>query len=202
MRPRSTLSYSVSCTPGLQKDFLLQHYGDRFAQGGFASFIFDYRTFGGSDGEPRNWVSPTRHLQDYESAVVFVKQELGDRVDINRINLWGLSLSAGHVLTLAGTSLRDNITSVVAQVNQPHGFNRVQQNSKGFQVAVLLVRAYCAASCPMLFLSCRCCMCAASCPMCFCLSRAKCHACASAPVPFPKLLCTMSVGVPVPGAIH
>lgn len=35
--------------------------------------VFDYRTFGGSDGEPRQWVSPRRHLQDWRAAVRFVQ---------------------------------------------------------------------------------------------------------------------------------
>lgn len=41
----------------------LHQYAARFAESGLASFVFDYRTFGGSDGEPRNWISPSRHLQ-------------------------------------------------------------------------------------------------------------------------------------------
>ncbi len=39
--------------------------------------VFDYRTFGGSDGEPRHWVSPRRHLQDWRAAVRFVQVGLG-----------------------------------------------------------------------------------------------------------------------------
>jgi alpha-beta hydrolase superfamily lysophospholipase len=94
----------------------LAHYGDRFAKAGFATFIFDYRTFGGSEGEPRHWASPSRHLDDFVSAVQYIKAELGDVVDVNRVNLWGTSFAGGHVLTLAGSRLRDDITSVVAQV--------------------------------------------------------------------------------------
>lgn len=101
---------------GCQKDMALAHYGDRFAKAGFATFIFDYRTFGGSEGEPRQWASPSRHLDDFVSAVQYIKAELGDVVDVNRVNLWGTSFSGGHVLTLAGSRLRDDITSVVAQV--------------------------------------------------------------------------------------
>ena len=35
--------------------------------------VFDYRTFGGSDGEPRHWVSPRRHVEDWRAALAFVK---------------------------------------------------------------------------------------------------------------------------------
>lgn len=58
---------------GSQKDFGLHMYADRFAQHGIASFVFDYRTFGGSDGEPRHWVSPSRHLEDWQAAFKHVK---------------------------------------------------------------------------------------------------------------------------------
>lgn len=108
----------VGAPAGCQKDFILDHYGDRFAKAGLASFIFDYRSFGGSEGEPRHWVSPRKHVEDYMSAVQFIKAELSDAVDLNRINLFGTSFSGGHVLTLAGTRLRDNVTAVVAQVSR------------------------------------------------------------------------------------
>jgi fermentation-respiration switch protein FrsA (DUF1100 family) len=102
--------------PGCQKDFALAQYGERFAQAGFASFIFDYRTFGGSEGLPRHWASPARHLDDYMSAVQYVKEQLGGEVDVSKLNLWGSSFSGGHVLTLAGSKLRDEVTAVIAQV--------------------------------------------------------------------------------------
>jgi len=106
------------CAPaGCQKDFILANYGDRFAKAGLASFIFDYRSFGGSEGEPRHWVSTRKHIEDYMSAVQFIKAELSEAVDVNRINLWGTSFAGGHVLELAGTRLRDNVTAVVAQVS-------------------------------------------------------------------------------------
>jgi hypothetical protein len=43
------------------------------AQAGIAAVVFDYRTFGGSDGEPRHWVSVTRHLQDYAAVIDHVQ---------------------------------------------------------------------------------------------------------------------------------
>jgi fermentation-respiration switch protein FrsA (DUF1100 family) len=55
------------------------------------------------------------------SAVEYIKSDLGSEVDVNRINLWGTSFGGGHVLTLAGTRLRDNITAVVAQVGAGEG---------------------------------------------------------------------------------
>ena len=58
---------------GGQKDMSLHLYAARYAKDGFASFVFDYRTFGGSSGEPRLWVSPRRHLQDWDEALTYLK---------------------------------------------------------------------------------------------------------------------------------
>ena len=58
---------------GGQKDMALHGFADRFASNGLAAVIFDYRTFGGSDGEPRHWVSPKRHLEDWTSTIQYVQ---------------------------------------------------------------------------------------------------------------------------------
>ena len=56
-----------------QKDMGLHPFAEVFAQRGLAVLIFDYRNFGGSEGEPRNWVSPKRHLEDWEAALDYVR---------------------------------------------------------------------------------------------------------------------------------
>lgn len=39
-------------------------YAESFAARGIATLVFDYRTFGGSDGMPRNLVDPFRCVRD------------------------------------------------------------------------------------------------------------------------------------------
>ena len=56
-----------------QKDMGLAPKAEAFARAGLAVLVFDYRCFGGSDGEPRNWISPARHLQDYTAALEYVR---------------------------------------------------------------------------------------------------------------------------------
>ena len=67
---------SLPLPQGAQKDMGLHMYAARFAAAGLAVFAFDYRTFGGSEGEPRNWISPKRHLEDWRAALDFVKSDL------------------------------------------------------------------------------------------------------------------------------
>jgi len=100
-----------------QKDFGLDKFAVKFTEAGYAVITFDYRSFGGSEGEPRNLVSPTRHLEDWDSAIEYVIKNLGDKVDVNNIALWGSSFSGGHVLVTAAKSARkDHIKAVISQV--------------------------------------------------------------------------------------
>jgi alpha/beta superfamily hydrolase len=100
---------------GAQKDMGLHQYAASFVTGGLAALVFDYRTFGGSDGEPRQWVSPSRHVQDWQSAVDYVKQQLYGQVDCSRMCLWGTSFAGGHVLVTAANNTA-NVVAVVSQV--------------------------------------------------------------------------------------
>ena len=84
----------------------------RFAQAGIAVFTFDYRNFGGSEGEPRYDVSAPRQLEDWRAAIRFARSLR--EVDGERMALFGTSYSGGHVLALA--SRDDALRAVVAQV--------------------------------------------------------------------------------------
>jgi hypothetical protein len=71
------------------------------------------RCFGGSDGEPRSWVAPKRHVADWLDAIKHVREQLADRVDVSRLALWGTSFAGGHVLVVA--SQTPNISAIVSQ---------------------------------------------------------------------------------------
>lgn len=49
--------------------FRLPAYAEHFARQGMACLVFDYRTFGDSEGEPRNYISPSQHLEDWQAAI-------------------------------------------------------------------------------------------------------------------------------------
>ena len=95
-----------------ERTFRLPAYAERFVERGIAAFLFDYRNFGGSDGQPRNLVDPSRHLQDWEAAVAHVRSLKG--VHNNRIALWGSSFGGGHVIVTAAKNA--GIDAIVAQV--------------------------------------------------------------------------------------
>ena len=97
---------------GGQRWMWLPAYAERFAQRGMAVFVFDYRCFNDSEGQPRNYINPKRHLQDWKAALAYVRTL--DEVDTRRIALWGTSFSGEHVIRTAADD--KGIKAVVAQV--------------------------------------------------------------------------------------
>ncbi|MDO0977682.1 alpha/beta hydrolase [Mycolicibacterium frederiksbergense] len=95
---------------GGTKDSGLEPFAERFAAAGIDVFAFDYRGFGASEGQPRQTISLERQLADFHSAIA-AAADLPD-VDRGRIGLWGVSMSGGHVLQVAGD--RDDIAAVIA----------------------------------------------------------------------------------------
>jgi dienelactone hydrolase len=90
----------------------LDAYAERFTQAGLAAFVFDYRYFGASAGEPRQLLDIRRQLADWRAAIAFVRGL--DGLDPERVALWGSSFSGGHVVMTAAQDHR--IAAVVAQV--------------------------------------------------------------------------------------
>eukprot|EP00198_Chlamydomonas_reinhardtii_P007562 XP_001696899.1 predicted protein [Chlamydomonas reinhardtii] len=97
---------------GAQKDLGLHRYADPFARAGMAVLVFDYRTFGGSDGEPRHWVSPRRHVEDWRAALAFVKVPHLDGMENAKANLRTRGLPA--VLRLLAAAAHDKLRAAAA----------------------------------------------------------------------------------------
>ncbi|WP_152042134.1 alpha/beta hydrolase [Salinigranum salinum] len=97
---------------GGERTWRLPAFAEWFAERGLAVFLFDYRTFGASDGVPRNLVDPFRHRTDWLAAVEYVRSL--PVVDGTRIALWGTSFSGGHVVEVAARV--DAVSAVVAQI--------------------------------------------------------------------------------------
>ncbi|WP_440005967.1 alpha/beta hydrolase [Halomicrococcus sp. SG-WS-1] len=95
-----------------ERTFGLEAYAEAFVARGYAVFLFDYRGFGNSDGEPRGLVDPEKQIADWEAAIDHVRRL--DGVDRGQIALWGTSFSGGHVVEAAAGDHR--IAAVVAQV--------------------------------------------------------------------------------------
>ncbi|MDT7606071.1 MAG: uncharacterized protein QOG96_574 [Pseudonocardiales bacterium] len=90
----------------------LQPFAERFRAEGFAAIVFDYRQWGGSDGEPRDELSVPRQLQDYRTVIDWTAAQ--PNIDPDRIVAWGTSFAGMHIIELAASDRR--LAASIAQV--------------------------------------------------------------------------------------
>lgn len=102
---------------GATRDMGLTSYAERFCAAGYRAFVFDYRHFGDSEGEPRQLLDIPRQIDDWTAAVHYVRSLPG--VNPDRVVLWGTSFSGGLVLSVAARDQR--VGAVVAQCPFTHG---------------------------------------------------------------------------------
>jgi pimeloyl-ACP methyl ester carboxylesterase len=96
-------------------------FAEAFANAGYAAFMFDYRHFGASGGEPRQVLVPSREVEDWLSAIAFVRKLDGIKPDA--IALWGTSFGGGLVTVAAA---RDgNVQAIIAQCPMMDGLASV-----------------------------------------------------------------------------
>jgi hypothetical protein len=83
----------VTCGCGLQgaqRDFGLHATAEQYVlRTGCVVVVFDYASFGGSDGEPRHWASPSRQLEDWRGAFAYATRTFPKA----KLVLWGTSYS-------------------------------------------------------------------------------------------------------------
>jgi fermentation-respiration switch protein FrsA (DUF1100 family) len=106
----------------------LPAYAERFAERGLGVLLFDYRTFGDSDGEPRNHVDPFRHVTDWRAAVSHARS-----LGYDTLGVWGTSFSGGHALV---TAANEDVDVYVGQTPFYDGVRTLlhitQQSGLGF----------------------------------------------------------------------
>lgn len=93
----------------------LGKFASVFAETGFAVLAFDYRHWGASDGEPRQWVSISKQHEDWFAAIQYAQQSLVSMVDSSRLVLWGTSFAGGHVIVVA-SKLPGQVKAVISNV--------------------------------------------------------------------------------------
>ena len=86
------------------KELIQPQYAQYFIDAGFAVLIFDYRRMGASTGTPRQHINPYDQHEDYKAAISYM--ETTPEVDADRIGIWGISYSGGHVLVVGATDPR------------------------------------------------------------------------------------------------
>lgn len=118
-RPAIVMAHGFSAV----KEMYLSNFAEKFVEAGLVVLVFDYRYFGGSEGEPRGRLIPAEQHEDYKNAITWLSQR--PEVDRDRIGSWGSSYSGGHVLHLAAFDRR--IKAAVAQVPLVNGWENAQR---------------------------------------------------------------------------
>ena len=113
------------------KELVQPDYARVFVDAGMAALVFDYRTMGTSEGEPRQHLDPWQQIEDYKNAISFV--ETRSELDADRIGIWGISYSGGHVLIVGATDPR--VKCIVSNIPVVDGFTtmRMVHGSLGFR---------------------------------------------------------------------
>lgn len=123
------------------KELIMPEYAQHFLDAGVAALIFDYRNFGASDGEPRQHIDPWMQIADYRSAIDAVSylDEFKADVDPERIAIWGISYSGGHVLAVG--ALDPRVKCIVSQIPVIEGLynSKRAHGSVGFRELTALV---------------------------------------------------------------
>lgn len=112
-RPVVVMAHGLAGT----KDSGLEPFALAFAAAGLDVLLFDYRGFGASAGTPRQVVVLDDQLADYRAAMGAAARLPG--VDPERLVLWGVSLSGGHVLRAAAD--RADVAAVVSLIPMVDG---------------------------------------------------------------------------------
>lgn len=93
------------------KEQMADRYANRLVEQGFVALDYDFRNYGDSDGEPRQYESPALKMEDNRSAVSYLVSL--PFVATNRIGALGICASAGY---MSGTAARDDRVKSLALV--------------------------------------------------------------------------------------
>lgn len=88
----------------------LDRYAERFSQAGIAALAFDYRSFGCSQGRPRQQACPSRQLADWRAVIDYARRH--PRLRRDAVAAWGFSFAGGHVISLSAERL--GLAAVIA----------------------------------------------------------------------------------------
>jgi pimeloyl-ACP methyl ester carboxylesterase len=113
------------------KEIVMPHYAKFFLDEGIACLLIDYRTFGVSDGEPRQHLDPWKQIEDYKNAVSFA--ETLPEIDPTRVGVWGISYSGGHALIVGATDPRVKCIVSMIPVIDGYEFIKHAHGTLGFR---------------------------------------------------------------------
>ena len=105
------------------KEIVMPHYAEAMVAAGAAVLMFDYRSMGESEGEPRQHIDPWAQIEDYKSAISYVASR--PDIDPERIGAWGISYAGGHALIVGATDPR--VRCIISNIPVVDGFENMRR---------------------------------------------------------------------------
>ncbi|KAF6807781.1 DltD domain-containing protein [Colletotrichum sojae] len=104
--PAGTRGPAAIITPGFNcvKEMFVPEVAEQFQLAGITALIYDPRSLGLSDGEPRNEVDPMKQVSDYSDALTYLRTL--PEVDPDQIIFWGQSFAGCVALCAAALDKR------------------------------------------------------------------------------------------------
>jgi uncharacterized protein len=94
------------------KEQMAERYAGELAARGYGALAFDFRGFGESTGQPRDYESPSLKVEDLHGALTFLAGQPG--LDSGRLAALGLGVGAGYVAVEAASDRRVRALALVA----------------------------------------------------------------------------------------
>ncbi|GAA96489.1 uncharacterized protein L969DRAFT_88226 [Mixia osmundae IAM 14324] len=116
----------------------LQPFAEAFASMGVLAIVFDYRSFGLSDGMPRNTIRVSAQQADYVTTLDYAKKL--PNVDPTKLIIWGTSFAGGHALSVASTY--PGLAGCISQVPIIKGRSSVFKTSKRSAIMLTPILVY------------------------------------------------------------
>ncbi|KGO72703.1 hypothetical protein PITC_056890 [Penicillium italicum] len=97
---------AIIVTPGFNcvKEMFVPEVAEQFQKANITALIYDPRSLGESDGEPRNEIDPLKQVSDYSDALSFLRTL--PIVDPDAIAFWGMSFAGAIALCAASLDKR------------------------------------------------------------------------------------------------
>ena len=120
---------------GVTKEPGTDRFAAAFHAAGYSVLAFDYRRLGESGGEPRQVVRLRDQVADWDAAI----RAAADLPEVERVAIWGFSLSGGYVLEVAAR--HPELAAAIAQTPNADG-RAAARNALRFQTRSALARTF------------------------------------------------------------